>query len=185
MPHVSVPNHLPGIVSLFAFRPAHAPALNGLAQTLLRGDSPLTPGERELIATHVSGLNKTPFCQASHAAAATSLLGDRPRVQSLMDQGLAAAEEPKLKTLLAIAEAVTLSPQGVTPALVEAARAAGNDEVALHDAVLIAAAFCMFNRYVDGLATVCPPASDVAAYAEMGDMLATRGYVGAGEVVTA
>ena len=185
MPHVSVPHHLPGIVSLFAFRPEHAGALNGLAQTLLRGDSSLTPGERELIATHVSGLNKTAFCQASHGAAATSLLGDRPRVQALMDQGLAAAEEPKLKALLAIAEAVTISPQGVSAELVAAAKALGADEVAIHDAVLIAAAFCMFNRYVDGLATVCPPATDVAAYAEMGDMLATRGYVGASEAVTA
>jgi len=79
---------------------------------------------------------------------------------------------------LAIAEAVTKNPQGVTPELVATARSAGADDIAIHDAVLVAAAFCMYNRYVDGLATIAPPDGD-PAYGPMGDMLAKDGYVAA------
>lgn len=174
MAHVPVPADLPGIVSLFAFRPEHAGPLNALAEALLRGPSSLTSGERELIATATSARNRTTFCVKSHAAAAAVHLGGRTRVDAVIGGGSKAEADPKLRALLAIAEAVADSPQGVTDALVAVARAAGADDIAIHDAVLIASAFCMFNRYVDGLATFAPP--DDAAYGPTGERLAKEGY---------
>ena len=175
MSYVPTPPELPGIVGLFAFRPQTAHPLNLLAETLLRGESPLSRGERELIASFVSSLNCTSFCQYSHGAAAVAHLGDRARLEALWTEGPQAEPDPKMRALLVVAQAVATSPQGVTPAMVEAARAEGADDVTLHDTVLIASAFCMFNRYVDGLATVGP--KDFDAYAGMGQMLATEGYM--------
>jgi uncharacterized peroxidase-related enzyme len=175
MPHVNVPVELPGIVSLFAFRPQTGLPLSQLAETLLRGDSSLTPGERELIAAFVSSCNCTAFCERSHAAAASVHLNDAARVARVCAEGPSAEADPKMRALLAIADAVTKSPQGVTPELVAAARDAGADDIAIHDAVLVAAAFNMYNRYVDGLATIAPPAGP--AYDAMGQMLAHEGYM--------
>jgi alkylhydroperoxidase family enzyme len=95
-------------------------------------------------------------------------------VDAVLKGGAAAEQDPKLRALLAIAEAVAASPQGVGEHLVAAARAAGADDIAIHDAVLIASAFCMYNRYVDGLATFQP--ADDAAYVETGERLAREGY---------
>lgn len=182
MPHVPVPAELPGIISLFAFRPETAAPLSALAQQLLRGPSSLAPGERELIFAFSSSRNHTLFCQRSHAAAAAAVLGDRARVDRVIAEGPAGEADPKLRALLEIAEALVANPQGVTEALVAKARAAGADDVALHDAVLVAASACMYNRYVDGLASVTP--DDEAAYAAMGRRLADEGYLKAGQVAT-
>jgi alkylhydroperoxidase family enzyme len=81
----------------------------------------------------------------------------------------------KLKTLLVIAAAVRHSGRGVTAELVATARAAGATDLEIHDTVLIAAVFCMFNRYVDGLATAAP--DDPAAYALGAQHLVTQGYL--------
>lgn len=175
MPHIPLPPDSPGILGLFGFRPETARPLCDLAQTLLNGPSSLSPGERELIATYVSQLNGTTYCQLSHGATATALLGDRARVEALWDGGPAAETDSRLQALLAIAAAVTAHPQGVTPELVATARAAGADDVAIHDTVLVAAAFCMYNRYVDGLATSC--STDPETYRERGERRAKTGYV--------
>lgn len=175
MAHIPTPPDSPGILGLFAFRPRTAGPLCELAQAVLNGDSSLTPGERELIATYVSKLNGTTYCQLSHGATATALLGDRPRVEALWERGPDAEPDPRLRALLAIAAAVTASPQGVTPELVMDARSAGADDVAIHDAVLVASAFAMFNRYVDGLATSC--STDPQSYLERGRRRAATGYV--------
>ncbi|MFB9687392.1 carboxymuconolactone decarboxylase family protein [Amycolatopsis plumensis] len=175
MPHIPLDPQLPGIRSLFAFRPETAVPLNDLAQTLLRGPSSLTVGERELIAAVVSNGNECRFCHGSHAAvAAETLDGGR----AVVDAACAGIDDApvgeKLKALLRIALATRETGRAVTPELIEAARAEGATDVELHDTVLIAAAFCMFNRYVDGLATVAP--DDPAAYELMGKVLATEGY---------
>jgi uncharacterized peroxidase-related enzyme len=175
MPHLPLSPELPGSVGLFAFRPGTAAPLTRLAEALLRGPSSLSAGERELIAAHVSARNGTSFCQHSHGAAAAALLGDAARVDALFAGGAAAEPDPRLRALLAIAEAVAADPRGVTPVLVAAAREAGADDIALHDTVLIAAAFCMYNRYVDGLATDAPPPGP--AYAAMGCAMAEHGYL--------
>jgi uncharacterized peroxidase-related enzyme len=147
-----------------------------LAEVLLRGTNTLTSGEREMIATFVSDRNNCHFCRASHrAAAAHHLGGDYDLVDAVRRDFQTASVSPKLKTLLAIAAKVQLSGKQVLATDIESARAAGATDAEIHDAVLIAAAFCMFNRYVDGLATFTP--TDEKAYDEMGQRMAREGYV--------
>jgi uncharacterized peroxidase-related enzyme len=167
---------LPGITSGFAFRPETAKPMRELAEILLRGPSSLTSGEREMIATLVSDRNDCHFCQASHrAAAAHHLGGDYAIVDAVKRDFQTAPVSAKLKTLMAIAAKVQESGKQVTASDIERARSAGATDIEIHDAVLIAAAFSMFNRYVDGLATFTP--RDDAAYDEMGQRMAHEGYV--------
>lgn len=176
MPHITLPEGLPGIVGPMRAYPETERHLNALAEALLRGPSSLTSAERELIATAVSAGNECHFCTQSHAAAAREHLGDRRRLVDLVleDRG-AAPVSAKLKALLDIADKVRRDGRLVRAEDVERARAAGADDKAIHDTVLIAAAFCMFNRYVDGLGTWAP--ADPAAYEAMGVRLANQGYV--------
>lgn len=177
MPHIKLPDGVPGIVGPLNAYPASAEYLSGLAQAVLRGPSSLTEAEREIIAARVSSGNECYFCAHSHAAAARHLLGDNG---SLMDDVLAnpacASISPKLQALVIIADKVRRDGKLVTADDVQAARAAGADDQAIHDTVLIAAMFCMYNRYVDGLATWTP--TDPALYDQMGERLARQGYAG-------
>jgi uncharacterized peroxidase-related enzyme len=176
VPHIGLPDGLPGITSAFAYRPETARPLRELAETLLRGVNTLTSGEREMIATFVSFRNDCDFCQASHrAAAAHHLDGNYELVDAVKRDYATAPISDKLKALLAIAGKVQLGGKQVTGADVDRARAAGACDTEIHDAVLIAAAFCMFNRYVDGLATWTP--GDPAAYDQMGQRMAREGYM--------
>jgi len=176
MAYINVPEGVPGIRSLVLFRPETGKPLYELAQVLLRGPSPLTPAERELIAAYVSSRNNCGFCRDSHAAAARSLYNEN---ESIVDDVLKdltqAAVSPKIKALLNIAGKVQILGKEVSPDDVEAARAVGADDREIHDTVLIAATFSMFNRYVDGLASWTP--TDPEVYTEMGQRLATNGYV--------
>jgi uncharacterized peroxidase-related enzyme len=176
MPHIDLPPELPGITSAFAFRPETAKPMQELAEVLLRGGNSLTSGEREMIASYVSAENDCYFCHASHrAAAANHLEGDYALVDAVKDDYENAAVTPKLKTLLAIAGKVARSGLEVTAADVDRARAEGATDLEIHDTVLIAAAFCMYNRYVDGLATVTP--TDEEMYDLMGKRMAHVGYM--------
>jgi uncharacterized peroxidase-related enzyme len=174
MPHIPLPEQLPGITSAFAFRPETAKPLRELAHVLLHEPNSLSPGERELIATYVSSLNDCYFCQTSHGAAAACHLGDSETVKQVQANFKRAPISEKLKRLLAIAEQVQRGGKSVTKAAVDAAREHGASDTEIHDTVLIAAAFCMYNRYVDGLATWQP--HDDSMYAEMGAHLAHEGY---------
>jgi uncharacterized peroxidase-related enzyme len=175
LPHINLPDGVVGIRSGFQFRPETAGPLLELAQVLLRGPSTLSSGERELIAAVVSAGNACRFCHASHrAAAAHQLGGGYALVDAVCADHAAADVSPKLKALLDIAAKVRVSGREVTPADVAAARAEGATDVELHDTVLIAAAFSMFNRYVDGLAMVTP--TDEEAYDAMGRRMAHHGY---------
>ena len=176
MPHIALPEGLPGIRAAMAFRPETAKPLNELVEVLLRGPHPLTPGERELIATCVSSLNDCYFCQTIHGAvAAAHLDGDEDLVRRVKADFQHAAISDKLKALLVIAAKVQRGGKNVTAADVEQARSHGATDLEIHDTVLIAAAFCMYNRYVDGLATVQP--RDEALYRERGQQVARDGYV--------
>jgi len=178
MPHIQLPEGLPGIVSGFAFRPETAKPMRELAEVLLRGPSSLTSGEREMIATLVSNRNDCYFCQTSHrAAAAHHLGGNYELVDAVRADYLNAPVGPKLKALLTIAVAVQKGGKSVTSADVARARAEGATDLEIHDTVLIAAAFCMFNRYVDGLATFTP--TDEQQYDAMGARMAAEGYLAA------
>jgi uncharacterized peroxidase-related enzyme len=175
MPHIDLPEGFPGISAGFTFRPETAKPMRELAHVLLHDANSLTPGERELIATYVSSRNECHFCQSSHAAAAAAHLGDASLVEHVKTDFLSAPVSPKLKALLAIAGKVQQDGKLVTAADVEAARAQGATDLEIHDTVLIAAAFCMFNRYVDGLGTWQPHAPEM--YARMGRHLADEGYI--------
>jgi uncharacterized peroxidase-related enzyme len=152
MPHIDLPEGYPGISAGFTYRPETAKPMRELAHVLLHEPNSLTPGERELIATYVSSQNNCHFCQSSHAAAATCHLGDGAVVEQVKADFMTAPVSPKLKALLAIAGKVRQDGKLVTRGDVEAARKQGATDVEIHDTVLIAAAFSMFNRYVDGQA---------------------------------
>ena len=178
MPHIALQPGLFGIRSGFAFRPDTARPLNELAEILLHGPNTLTPGERELIATYVSSQNDCIYCQTIHGAVAAASLGDdRELVKDVKRDFRQAAIPEKLKALLVIAGQVQAGGKAVTEKAVETAREAGASDMEIHDAVLIAAAFCMFNRYVDGLATAVP--QDENWYYERGKRIASDGYVSA------
>jgi uncharacterized peroxidase-related enzyme len=173
--HIDLGNPAPGIRGLFEFRPATAVPLGHLAETLLRGDSTLARGERELIAAYVSDLNECHFCASSHSAFAALQLPDGwDVVDGVLRDPSSAPVSDKLRCLLVVAAQVQRGGRHVTPEAVEAARAAGASDVEIHDTVLIAAAFCMFNRYVDGLGTWSP--RDRADYLPMAEQVVTQGY---------
>jgi len=177
MPHIDLPN-LPGIRGPMAFRPETSKPLNELVEVLLRHPNSLTPGERELIATYVSALNNCHYCQSIHGAiAAAHLNGDEELVQCVKTDFRLADISSKMKALLVIAGKVQRDAKSVTTEDVAAARSEGATDIEIHDTVLIAAAFCMYNRYVDGLATVQP--QDPELYRERGKMVARDGYVAA------
>lgn len=166
----------PGITGLLRFRPETAKPLNELAEVLLRGPHPLTPGERELIAAYVSGLNECGFCCASHSAfAAAQLDAGMPLVDQVRADLDSAPISGKLRALLRIAGAVRDDGRKVTADLVDAARAEGAGDLEIHDTVLIAAAFCMYNRYVDGLGTLAPDGRE--RYAEAARRIVDLGYL--------
>jgi uncharacterized peroxidase-related enzyme len=175
MAHIKVEEGVPGIRSLVMFRPETGKPLYELAQVLLRGPSPLSEAERELIAAYVSYLNNCMFCMSSHAAAAKCLYGDeRNIVDDVLKDLRQSKVTAKMKALLNIAGKVQILGKEVTPGDIGLARALGANDREIHDTVLIAASFCMFNRYVDGLASYTP--TDPAIYEEMGKRM-TKGYV--------
>jgi uncharacterized peroxidase-related enzyme len=175
MPHIPISEHLFGIRGLVAYRPDTGRSLYALAEALLVGDSPLSRGERETIAAYVSHRNDCAFCRDSHAAAARHLLAEAcGTVDAVLEDPASAPVSAKLRALLAIAAKVQRGGRIVTDEDVAAARVAGAVDRDIHDTVLIAAAFSMFNRYVDGLATLTPP--DPAAYVEMGRRMSESGY---------
>ena len=176
MPHIPLSPDLPGIRGAMAFRPDTARPLNDLVDILLRGPGTLTLGERELIATYVSSRNSTEYCHNIHGAiAAAHLGGNEALVRQVKADFMQAEISPKLKALLVIAGKVQQDGKLVTAADVAAARKEGATDLEFHDTVLIAAAFCMYNRYVDGLATAQP--ADPAFYRERGVRVARDGYV--------
>jgi uncharacterized peroxidase-related enzyme len=177
MAHIQLTEGLPGIRGLFAFRPETAKPLCELAEVLLHTPGTLSMAERELIATYVSSRNDCYYCQTSHGAlAAYHLGGNEELVVDVKRDFESAAISEKLKALLAIAGKVQHGGKDVRPEDVEHARRQGATDQEIHDTVLIAAAFCMYNRYVDGLATWAP--SDPAAYRQRAAHVAENGYLG-------
>jgi uncharacterized peroxidase-related enzyme len=175
MAHITLPDGEPGIIGPLAAYRATEKHLDGLANALMTGPSSLTKAEREMIATYVSFGNKCYFCTNSHAAAARHLLGkDRQLVDSILRDLDCAEVSEKLRALLVIADKVRRDGRLVSEANVALARQHGADDQAIHDTVLIASMFCMFNRYVDGLATFTP--KDPKVYDEIGARIATKGY---------
>lgn len=174
MPHIDVDPELPGIRSLLAFSPETATPLGDLAEILLRSNDGLTPADRELIATYVSYLNDCFYCHNSHGEIACYYLGDRQLVDHVRQDYTKAPISNKLKALLNIAGKVQKGGKHVTTEDVAKAREEGATDKDIHDTVLIAAAFCLFNRYVDGLAANTP--TDMSSYPLRAKQIAERGY---------
>ena len=176
MAHIKLLNEeLPGIVGLLNFRPETGKPLNDLVEVLLRGASTLTSGEREIIASSVSYWNNCHFCHTSHAAAAVAHLKcDLSLIDDIKAGLLNTPVSEKLRSLLHIAHQVQRGGKNVTEQDIARARELGATDLEIHDTVLIAAAFCMYNRYVDGLGTWAPGPKE--AYAEMGERMAHVGY---------
>jgi uncharacterized peroxidase-related enzyme len=176
MPHIALTSTEPGIRGLLRYRPQTARPLGELTEVLLRGPGTLARGERELIAAYVSALNDCRYCSSSHSAcAAAQLPGGMAVVEQVRNDPATAPVSAKLKALLAIAAAVARSGRAVTTEHVARARTAGATDLEIHDTVLIAATFCMFNRYVDGLATTEP--DDPRVYAAGAQRLISQGYL--------
>ncbi len=174
MPYIPLEEHLPGITGLLEYSKETAAPIRELTQVLLRGPSTLTEGERELIATIVSHRNQCKFCATAHTAAANVLLGEDETSEKVKQDITTAPVSDKMKTLLTIASQVQQSGKAVTPEAIQKAKDAGATDIEIHDTVLIAALFCLYNRYVDGLATVTP--SDPDFYKGLGERLKNNGY---------
>ena len=175
MAHIEVPEGVPGIRSLMLFRPETGKPLAELAQALLKSASSLSGADRELIAAYVSSRNDCMFCMSSHAAAARYLYqSEKGIVDVVLDDYQTAPISAKLKALLTIARKVQQDARTVEPVDISLAKSEGASEREIHDTVLIAASFCMFNRYVDGLATLTP--SDPKDYEAMGERMGQFGY---------
>jgi uncharacterized peroxidase-related enzyme len=178
MAHIALEQGIPGIVAAFQFRPETAKPMRDLAEILLRGPNTLSSAEREAIAAYVSNGNECRFCQLSHSAAAAEHRGgadaDYRWIEEVKAHPESADVSPKLRALLGIAGKVREGGKKVTPPDVAAAREHGATDMEIHDTVLIAAAFSMYNRYVDGLATFQP--DDMADYKSMGKRMAHEGY---------
>ncbi|MDN3580837.1 carboxymuconolactone decarboxylase family protein [Mucilaginibacter flavus] len=158
MAHIELNNEMPGIRGLMYYSPETEAPLNALAELLLRDDNnTLSRGDRELIGTYVSYLNDCFFCQNVHGAIAGHYLScNMEQIDAIKADFNSANLSPKMKALLTIAGSVQKGGKHVTTEQVEAARNEGATDKEIHDTVLIAASFCMFNRYVDGLGTWAP-----------------------------
>ena len=174
MPYIPLEEHLPGITGLLEYDKIAAAPIRELTQILLRGESTLTEGERELIATVVSSGNKCKFCKAAHTDAADILLGENETSQQVKTNIATAQLSDKMKALLTIASMVRESGKAVTKEAIDKAKAEGATDIEIHDTVLIAALFCLYNRYVDGLATVTP--ANPEFYKGLGERLKNHGY---------
>jgi uncharacterized peroxidase-related enzyme len=180
MSHISLTEGLPGIRGPMVFSPETTKPLCDLVQVLLTGPHTLTPAEREMIATYVSSENDCYYCQHCHGSTAARYLGGTPADYEFiaeMKRDFASTNlSGKMKALLNIAGKVQQGGKQVRSPDVERARGEGATDKEIHGTVLIAAAFCMFNRYVDGLATWQP--RDPEIYREIGQQTSKLGYVG-------
>ncbi|MDJ1495143.1 carboxymuconolactone decarboxylase family protein [Cytophagaceae bacterium DM2B3-1] len=174
MPHIPLEEHLPGITGLLEYRQDTAAPIRVLTQILLRGDSTLTQGERELIATLVSHRNQCRFCTTAHTAAADLLLHEAETCEAVKQDFETAPVSAKMKALLAIAALVQQNGKNVTTEAVDRAKKEGATDMEIHDTVLIASLFCLYNKYVDGLASVTP--TDPAFYTRLGERIVNHGY---------
>ena len=175
MPYINVDPNLPGIRSLMAFSPETAEPMGKLANLMLRSNEGLSMAEREMIATYVSYLNDCFYCQQSHGAIAVCYLnGDTDLIEQVTQDYQHTDISAKLKALLTIAGSVQKGGKHVTEDQIKKAKEEGATDKDIHDTVLIAALFCMFNRYVDGLASNTP--TDLSTYPLRAKQIAEKGY---------
>ncbi|MFI5588066.1 carboxymuconolactone decarboxylase family protein [Amycolatopsis sp. NPDC051758] len=162
------------LLQVFRAHPEPAKHLLAFHETLLRGDSPFTTGEREMIAAYVSGLNSCDYCHGIHTVTAEAFGVPAGLLEAAVADLDNAPVSDKLKPVLAYVGKLTRTPSRMTEADAEAVFAAGWDENALHDAVLVCALFNFMNRMVEGIGIK----ADAAYATESGERLAEVGYAG-------
>jgi uncharacterized peroxidase-related enzyme len=180
MSFINLENDLPGIRGPMQYSPETGKALNELAEILLHDDNnTLSRGEREMIGAYVSSQNDCFYCQNVHGALAQHYFEcDMNFIDDIKKDYQSTSITPKLKSLLSIAGSVQKGGKYVTTEQIEQAKNLGATDKEIHDTVLVAAAFCMFNRYVDGLNTWAP--QDRNVYVERAAMRAQEGYANIG-----
>ncbi len=172
----------PGILAAIRLTPGLGVHLRGLADELLVNDFPgatISRPEREMLAAATSAANDCFYCMDSHGAFATALLerDDATELVPLVDELKLGSSEgfgDKMRALLQISRTVRRDPLDLTAADVEAALATGATDADVQLAVLIAAAFSMYNRMVDGFRARTPPTAE--AYRERAGEIAANGY---------
>jgi uncharacterized peroxidase-related enzyme len=160
------------LLNLFKAFPETSIPLIQFHEALLRGPSPFTEGERELIASHVSGLNQCRYCHGVHSATAEVLGVKRELVDSQIDID-GAAVDPKMRPVLRYARKLTQQPNSLIQADADAIFAAGWEEPALYYTVAVTALFNFMNRLVEGMGLELDPSYVKPA----SERLAKRGYL--------
>lgn len=174
MPYITLEEHLPGITGLLEYNKETGEPIRELTQVLMRGPSTLTEAERELIATIVSYRNECQFCMSAHAAVTNQILGENDVVEKVKADIATAPVSEKMKALLTIASQVQASGKNVIEEIITTAKHSGASDLEIHDTVLIASLFSLYNRYVDGLSTITP--ADPAFYKGLAERIAEHGY---------
>jgi uncharacterized peroxidase-related enzyme len=169
MPYIAAEEHLPGITGLLEYRRDTAEPIRELTQFLLRGPSSLKTWERELIASLVSDRNKCQFCMRAHTAVTDLIMGESNTAERVKKEISSAPVSEKMKALLTIAGEVQEGGKNVSKESITRAKENGATDIEIHDTVLIAALFCLYNRYVDGLAAATP--SDPKFYRSLAERI--------------
>lgn len=160
------------LIDIFRAYPDFAKPLHEFAQQLMRGPSPFTEGEREVLAAYVSSLNRCVFCEASHTEVAVKYGYDRQLIQHLALDLADADVTERLKPVFRYVRKLTLLPDQVDQADVTAMYEAGWDDTAVSHAALVCAFFSFMNRWVDGSGIQADP----AVVRRAGEMLHKKGY---------
>jgi uncharacterized peroxidase-related enzyme len=151
MPRLRMLPDQPVMRDLYRAQPATCRPLGELTEAAMRGPSPFTQGERELIAAYVSGLNACVYCHGTHLGVAEACGVAPGLVEALLHDIETAPVDPRMKPVLRYARKLTLTPARVTDADASAIYDAGWDDGALYSTVLVAALFNFYNRLVDGV----------------------------------
>ena len=162
------------LLDVFRAYPDTARPLVDYHEALMRGPSPLTVAERELVAAYVSGLNSCDYCYGIHSVTAERFGVSEPTLSGLIEDLDTADVDDRMRPLLRYVGKLTSSPAPVSPADAEAVLAVGWEEQALHDAVSVCALFNFMNRFVNGLGITAD--DDYSALS--GARLADGGYAG-------
>ena len=160
------------LIDLFRAYPRLDQLTNELAQEILRGDGELTPAQRETLFAFGSGLNNCHFCHGAHTAIAEAMGVDSELIGQALQDLDSAAVDAGMRALMGYVRKLTLSPGSMRRSDVDAVRAAGWSDRALHEAVAVCALQNFFNRWVDGTG-VDAPAEWLAA---VGQILAKARY---------
>jgi uncharacterized peroxidase-related enzyme len=162
------------VPDILKMSPQAGKALLEMHEAIMRGPSPLTPGQRELISAYVSGINRCQYCYGVHSHTAKAY-DDIPNgaVDKMMDDLDTAGFDDKIRPILRFARKLTESPSSITDADTQAVFDAGWDEQALHDAIMVVCCFNFMNRLLEAHGVH----GDDALYRERGPMLKQYGYL--------